>query len=102
MSGLMKNRMKRSIERERALEPHFEAFSRFLWPWAESKLFLFIILMAILDSVSTYTALNLSINNQVIEIGLIASWALKTGGFSYLFLVERVTSSARIISRKAA
>jgi hypothetical protein len=85
---LIKNRMRRSVERERALEPRFEAFSRLLWPWAESKLILFIISMAFLDSVSTYTALNLSINNQVSEVGLIASWALKTGGFPYLFLVE--------------
>jgi hypothetical protein len=44
--------------------------------------------MAILDSVSTYAALKLSVNNQVTEVGLIASWALKTGGFPYLFLVE--------------
>jgi hypothetical protein len=88
IGDLMKNRLRKSTERERSLKPSFEAFSRLLWPWAESKLGLFITSMAILDSVSTYTALKLSINNQVIEVGPIASWALKTGGFPYLFLVE--------------
>ena len=88
MRDVIKNKLNKSIEKERALQPRFEAFSRLLWPWAESKLVLFITLMAILDSVSTYTALRLSINNQVTEVGLIASWALKTGGFPYLLLVE--------------
>jgi hypothetical protein len=88
MRDIIRNRFRKNIERERALDPRFEAFSRVLWPWAESKLVLFVTSMAILDSISTYTALNLSINNQVSEVGFIASWALKAGGFPYLFLAE--------------
>jgi len=85
---LIKNRLRRSIEIERTLERPFEKLSRILWPWSESKLVLFISLMAILDYISTYTALELSRNNQVAEVGLVAKWALQTGGSSELFFVE--------------
>jgi len=45
-------------------------------------------LMAILDYFSTYVAFELSRNNQVTEVGLLAKWVLQTGGFLELFLVE--------------
>lgn len=82
------NRIRRNIEKERTLERPIEKFSRLLWPWAESKLALFISSMAILDYVSTYTALRLNVNNQVTEVGFIAKWALQTGGFVRLFFVD--------------
>lgn len=85
---LIKNRLRRSIETERTLERPFEKFSRILWPWSESKLVLFVNLMAILDYFSTYVAFELSRNNQVTEVGLLAKWVLQTGGFLELFLVE--------------
>ena len=80
--------MRRRVERERTLEQPLEAFSRLLWPWHESKLVLFVSLLAVLDYVSTYTAINLSGANHVYEAGLLARWALQTGGFPKLLLVD--------------
>ena len=85
---LIKDRMRRSKEIERSWEQPFKKFSNILWPWSESKLVLFISLMAILDYISTYTVLELVGSNQVAEVGLIAKWALQTGGFLALFFVE--------------
>ena len=84
----MKYRLRKGIERERKLERPLEKASRFLWPWDESKLILFICLLAVLDYVSTFAALELSTNNQISEAGLLAKWALETGGFLGLFLVD--------------
>jgi len=85
---LIKYRVRRSVERERTLERPLEAFSRLLWPWHDSKLMLFVCLLAVLDYVSTYAALELSGSNQVYEAGLLARWALQTGGFPKLLLVD--------------
>jgi hypothetical protein len=88
ISESWKDNAKKSREIERKLERPFEKFSRFLWPWAESKLILFVSLLAVLDYVSTFAALELSGNNQISEAGLLAKWALETGGFLKLFLVD--------------
>lgn len=83
-----KDRIKKSIERERAFERHVEAFSRFLWPWRESFLIAVVSLLAALDYVSTYAALRLSGNRSIYESGLLARWSLETGGFTKLFLTD--------------
>ena len=101
MSDFIKNRFRRDIERERVLEPRFEAFSRLLWPWSESKLVLFITTMAILDSVSTFAALKLSAHH-VTEVGLIASRALKAGGYPYLFLEQIIIIAALLLLAQGA
>jgi uncharacterized membrane protein (DUF485 family) len=93
----IKDRIRRSIDRERSLERSFERFSRLLWPWQEYKLVLFVSLLAVLDYVSTFAALELSGNNQVIEAGLLAGWALRTGGFLKLFLVDTVCIGSLIL-----
>ena len=102
MRDLIKNRFRRDIERERILEPRFEAFSRLLWPWSELKLVLFITTMAICDSISTFTALKLSANNHVTEVGLIASRALKAGGYPYLFLEQIIIIAALLLLAQGA
>jgi hypothetical protein len=51
-------------------------------------LVLFVSLLAILDFSSTYAALRLSGNAQVVEAGLIAKWALGFNGFPGLFAVD--------------
>jgi len=84
----VKNRVRKSIERERALERPIEAFSRVLWPYPESKLVFYVSLLAVLDYVSTFTALELSVNSHVSEVGLLAKWALQTGGFPGLLLMD--------------
>jgi hypothetical protein len=101
MRDLIKNRFRRDIERERILEPRFEKFSRLLWPWSESKLVLFITTMAILDSVSTFAALKLSVQH-VTEVGLIASRVLKVGGYPYLFLEQLIIIAALLLLAQGA
>ncbi len=83
----MRVRFQKDVERERRLDSPLGAISRKLWPYPESKLLFYVIIVAILDYTSTFTALELS-SNQVYEAGLVAKWALKTGGFPGLFLVD--------------
>jgi hypothetical protein len=64
-----------------------ESFSKKLWPWSETKLIFLICLLAVLDFISTYAFLTFG-NPQVVEGGLIAGWALQTGGFLKLLLVD--------------
>lgn len=70
------------------MERPLERFSKQLWPWSESRLLFFIGLLATLDYISTYTFLTFGSNPQVVEGGLLAGWALQTGGFLKLFLVD--------------
>jgi hypothetical protein len=88
-------RLQKDIERERRLDGPIGAISRKLWPYPESKLILYVIIAAILDYTSTFTALELS-SNQVYEAGLVAKWALKTGGFPGLFLMDIASVSTLI------
>jgi hypothetical protein len=87
----VRNRFRKNIERERNLDRPIHAFSRVLWPYPESKLVFYISILAVLDFVSTFAALELSGNNQVYESGFLAKWALQTGGFPVLFLVDVVS-----------
>ena len=84
----MRVRLKRANDRDKKLERPFEKISRVMWPWQESKLILLVVLLAILDYISTFTALRLSPTHQVSEVGLLAKWALNAGGFLGLFLVD--------------
>jgi hypothetical protein len=43
-----------------------------------------------LDYLSTFAALELSGNSQVSEVGLLAKWALQTGGFPRLLLADSI------------
>ena len=88
-------RFQKDVERERRLDGPLGAISRKLWPYPESKLVVYAIIVAILDYTSTFAALELS-GNQVYEAGLMAKWALKTGGFPGLFLVDVASVSALI------
>lgn len=82
------DRLRERIARERKLDRPIGAFSRVLWPFPESKLVFYVCILAVLDYASTFTALELSGNNQISEIGLMAKWALQTGGFPKLLLVD--------------
>ena len=84
----LRDRPRRGIERERKLERPIEAFSRVLWPYQEYQLVLYVCLMAALDYASTFAFLELSSNSHVSEVGLLAKWALQTGGFPTLLLVD--------------
>ena len=93
----IKNKVRRSIEKERTLERPFEKFSRLLWPWKELNLVLFISGMAVLDYISTYAALNFTRYDRVVEAGLMAKWALQTGGFLRLFFVDMIVISLLLL-----
>jgi hypothetical protein len=86
----VRDSLRKDIEHERSLDRPIEDFSLLLWPYPESKLIFYISLLAILDYASTYTALNLSGNSQVAEVGLMAKWALQCGGFPRLLLVDAI------------
>ena len=89
--------IKRANERDKKLERPIEKISRSIWPWQESKLILLVVVLAISDYISTFTALRLSASHQVSEVGLLAKWALSTGGFANLFLVDAVAIGAFIL-----
>jgi len=74
--------------RERSFDRPLETISRKIWPYAELKLVFYICILAVLDFTSTFVALELSGNNQVSEVGVLAKWALQTGGFPKLLLVD--------------
>jgi len=84
----LRERVRQSIERDKKLEKPIERVSRLIWPWPESRLILFVILLALLDYISTFIAIKFNLGHQVYEAGLIAKWALDTGGFVKLFFVD--------------
>ncbi len=107
--GIARDIIRWSIKRDRGLERHAVAMSRWLWPWRESKLLILVCCLAVLDYISTYAFLTLSPNNNVYESGLIASWALQKDGFRGLLLADilavitvfAVAISARFIYAKS-
>jgi hypothetical protein len=84
----LKTRLESNAERNRPLERALEAISKSLWPWSEAKLIRYVALIAAMDYVSTYAFLKISSNGNLVEGGPIAGWALQTGGFARLFLVD--------------
>jgi hypothetical protein len=84
---LVKERVKKAVERDRRAERHVEAVSRRLWPWGERRLIALVGIMALLDYATTCAALEWS-GNGYSEGGLLAGWALRVGGFGWLFLVD--------------
>ena len=94
---IAKDKIRRSIERERMLEQYFEAASLRLWPWRDSLLVALVGLLATLDYISTYAFLELSGNKSLYEGGTLASWALHKGGFTLLLFVDIAAVSALIL-----
>jgi len=86
--GSIKEMIQRSVIIEKGLERHAVTLSKWLWPWREAKLIIVIACLAMLDYVSTYAFLRLSVNNNVYESGPLASWALQNGGFGGLLLID--------------
>lgn len=99
--GLAKSMVRKSLERDRSSERYVEAVSRSLWPWRESRLLALVLLLAVLDYVSTYAALELSGRMDVYEGGPLASWALRMGGFTRLFWVDMAAVSVLLLAALA-
>jgi hypothetical protein len=96
MFNRLRQRLEKGREKERKLERPIEAFSRVLWPFPESRLILFVSLMATLDYASTFLALELSGNPGISEMGLIAKGVLDNGGFPLLLLVDALFVAALV------
>ncbi|MFC1916405.1 hypothetical protein ACFLW4_06950 [Chloroflexota bacterium] len=79
-------------------EQYVEAVSRALWPWRYSLLLALVGFLAVLDYTSTYIALELSGNKYLYEGGLLANWALRTGGFAALFLFDLAAISTLLLA----
>ena len=76
-------------EIDRGLDWHVEKLSKFIWPIREIWLLFVVGYLFILDYISTYFALQ---NANTCEDGLIAGWALRTGGFPLLFLADMIAA----------
>lgn len=98
---LSKSIARKSHEIDQFSERYVEAVSRSLWPWRESLLLPLVSCLAVLDYTSTYIALELSGNNYLYEGGLLANWALQTGGFTGLFLVDIAAISTLLLAALA-
>jgi hypothetical protein len=93
----MNDSFRKNVERERALERPLEVFSQKLWPWPIAKLIKLVFILAALDYVSTYTFLTVSNNPNLVEGGRLAGWALQTGGFFKLLLVDAAAVGGLVI-----
>ncbi|MGP8080639.1 MAG: hypothetical protein ACLPVI_09050 [Dehalococcoidales bacterium] len=93
----MRTRLKKANEQDRKLEKPIEKFSRLIWPWSESRLIQFVSLLAVLDYSSTFAALKFNSSHQVSELGLMAKWALNTGGFTELLVIDAAVIAAFIL-----
>ncbi len=89
----MRDRLRKSVARDRGADPYVGAISRFIWPWRESRLLFLLGCMVALDVTSTFVAIELSGNEFIGEGGRLANWALETGGFAALFLFDVVAAS---------
>ena len=63
--------------------------SRYIWPFRETWLLVVVGSLFVLDYISTHIALQ-NANNY--EDGPLAGWALRTGGFGLLFLIDVVAA----------
>ena len=72
------------------MEGRLRVLSRFLWPWDDQWLVPLVALLASSDLISTYVLLELSGKDHVYESGLLASWALRRGGFNGLYIMDAV------------
>lgn len=93
----IKEDLKQARERDKKLEKPIERVSRLIWPWQESRLVWLVIALALLDFISTLTALNFNMGHNIQEVGLLAKWGLNEGGFTGLFLIYAVAISVLIL-----
>jgi len=88
LAQFFKNQIRKSIARDRAMEKRFQEASTNLWPFREAKLIWLVCVLAMLDFISTYAFLDLSGNDNLEEKGSLAAWALRTGDFLLLLLID--------------
>jgi hypothetical protein len=84
----IKRRIDKSLERDRALESQMQAAAKSLWPWEDWRLPVLSTILVLLDFSSTFACLEFSGNTQLYEGGLLAGWALRTGGWTLMLIVD--------------
>jgi hypothetical protein len=84
----MQSAAEKNRQRDRGFDRHAGTFSRFVWPFREAWLPALLASICAMDFTSTYVNLALIRNPYVVENGPLAGWALTTGGFAFLFLVD--------------
>ncbi len=84
----MRAAAERNKARDRGFDKYAGKLSRFLWPPRENWLLVVVFGLCALDFLTTYAALELGRNKNLYEAGPLAGWALDTGGFGFLFLVD--------------
>jgi hypothetical protein len=85
-----RERIRRSVQRDRRFEPWMDRMSHRLWPWRDAWLAAAIAVIALLDYLSTYALLNLRNKPHAYERGPLAHWALEAGGFPGLLALDAV------------
>ena len=85
---VVKNQIRKSLERDKAFEERLRVIARKVWPWKDRWLSLLLVIIALLDFGSTYLLLEFSGNVFASEGGLLARWALRLGGMRWLLLMD--------------
>ena len=88
--GLAIGASNKHLEKDLSMERRIAVLSKAVWPWHDSWLVPLVALLAALDHVSTFILLELSDKPDVYEGGLLASWALRRGGFNGLYIMDAV------------
>lgn len=83
-----RERVRKSVQRDRRFEPWMDRLSRRLWPWRDSWLMVAVPVIALLDYLSTYALLGLSNKPYAYERGPLAHWALEVDGFRGLLALD--------------
>ena len=76
------------VGRGRGLESLATALSRIVWPWHLGWLVPLVALLAALDLISTYLLLEHSGKTYAYESGPLAAWALRQGGYNWLYIAN--------------
>ncbi len=84
----MRGRVRKAVARDRRVESHVLRLSRLLWPWPEARLVGVVLLLVLLDYLTTVIALQTRGEETVYERGIMAGWALEVGGLGWLFLID--------------
>ena len=88
--GMVRAGANKSSEQNQLLERRLRVASKSLWPWDIAWLVPLVALLAAADLLSTYILLELSGKSGVYESGVLASWALRRGGFNGLYIMNAV------------
>ena len=82
----------KSRQRDRGFDRPVGKLSRLVWPIRERWLLVIVCSICLMDFTTTYINLQLIRNPHAVEAGPLAGWALRTGGFALLLLVNALAA----------